>query len=248
MFLHDRECVMGASPTSEPERGRIEVRLEDRFQNEFDGHLHQSVFQRWDAERPESSRLARLWYQPLANKFRLIDSAAQLLADFRKELFHPSRPLFDLSPRHPVRARRSASRVAGETLPSVAECAAITHQIEQVLEPLLEVRVTPSVQLALHVEDERSIHRVGPHQPTSCRPAVPTVSLRHVGGFPALGLLWRLRPLRQRSSVVSIIFGLSAEEVVARFPGSLNDPLSVLGADSTPCGFWALVTASSSNA
>ncbi len=134
LFLHRCKRIVGAPPTPEPERGWIEVRLEDGFQDEFQGHLHQSVFERWDAERPELTRSARLRNKPLADELGPVVSAAQFLPDFREELFCPTRPLFDLTPRDPVRAGRSASRVAGEPLPSMAESAAITHQIEQVRE------------------------------------------------------------------------------------------------------------------
>ena len=60
MFLHYRKRIVGAPSTPEPKRSRIEVRFEDGLQNEFQSHLHQSIFQRWDAKRAESSRLAGL--------------------------------------------------------------------------------------------------------------------------------------------------------------------------------------------
>src|SRR5713101_6614490 len=174
MLLHRRQRIMGASPATEPERGGIEVRLEYGFQNDFQGHLHQSVFERRNAKRPELSRLARLRDQPLAHKLGSVVSVVQFLSDVLKKPFHTAVPLFDLAPRHPVSARCPAPRVAGEPLPSMAERAAITYQIEHVREPLVGIRVTPPVQLALHVEDERGIRRAGPHRPTSCWHSVPT--------------------------------------------------------------------------
>ena len=71
----------------------------------------------------------------------------------------------------------------------------------------------------------------------SCLQFVSTASLRHVGGFPVLGLLRRLRPSSARSPVASVIFQPEFEEARIRFPGSTDVPVSALGADCTPCGF-----------
>jgi hypothetical protein len=138
---------------------------------DFQGHLHQSVFERRDARRPELSRLAGLRDQPLAHQLGAVVSAAQFLSDILKKPLHTALPLFDLAPRHPIRAGCPAPRVASEPLPSMAERAAITYPIEQVRESFVGIRVTPPVQLALHVEDERSIRRAGPstHLLLACR-------------------------------------------------------------------------------
>jgi len=74
--------------------------------------------------------------------------------------------------------------------------------------------------------------------PPSCLQTAFTVPLRHVDGFPALGLLWGLRPLLMRSPVALVI----PKEAPAGFPGSDNNPLLVLGPDSTPDGFGSVAT------
>jgi len=138
---------------------------------------------------------------------------------------------------------RSASRissrnaVAGEPSPSLVQSSAVTYEIEQINKDLIGVFVAPPIQLALHVEDERDIHLAG-HASTSCLLAVSTASLRHVDGFPVLGLLRRLRPLSPRSLVTSAIRCRKLPEATTRFLGFVTDLSPALGADSTPCGIW----------
>jgi hypothetical protein len=115
----------------------------------------------------------------------------------------------------------------------------IRSVFEQIREPLVRVCGTSPIQLALHVEDEPSIHRAG-HKSTSCLHAISTAFLRHVDGFPVPGLLRRLRPPFSRSSVASIIPTQSGWEAGVGFSGSVSSLSSVVGADSTPCGIWSL--------
>jgi hypothetical protein len=233
--LDSRQRVMGASTAPEPIRDRIEIRLEDRLQHQLQRHLHQSVFERGDAQWPELPRFARLRNQPLPDGLGLVGSVAQ----FAPNLFEESRcatgTLFDLAPRHSVRARCLTALVAGQPFPGGGNHSAVAYKIEQIREHLVGVCGTPPIQLALHVEDKPGIHRVG-HQPASCLHSVPTAFLRHVDGFPVPGLLRRLRPSFPRSSVASIILTSSRQEAGKRFSGSVDDLSSVLGADFTPCG------------
>ena len=226
---------MGASTAPEPVGGRVEVRLEYWFQHQLQRHLHQSVFERGDTQRSELSRFARLRDQPLPDGLGLVGSVAQFAPNFFEESRCATGTLFDLAPRHSVRARCLAALVARQPFPGGGNHSAVAYKIEQIREPLFRVRGTPPIQLALHVEGEPGIHRVG-HKSTSCLPVVSTAFLRHVDGFPVPGLLRRLRPSFPRSSVASIILTSSRQETGKRFSGSVDDLSSVLGADFTPCG------------
>ena len=53
LALGDSQRVMGASTGPEPIGGWIKIRLEYRFENKLQGHLHQSVAERGDTERME---------------------------------------------------------------------------------------------------------------------------------------------------------------------------------------------------
>ena len=63
-----------------------------------------------------------------------------------------------------------------------------------------------------------------------------TARLRHVDGFPVLGLLRRLRLRFARSPVASAIRPLRRRQR-GRVPKFHRRSSSALGADSTPCGF-----------
>jgi len=228
--------VMGASAGAEAARDRIEVRLEDRLQHQLERHLDQSVFERRDAQWAELSRLTRLRDEPLPNRLGLVGSSAQLLSDFLQEACDAIGPLFDLLPRHTIRARRVATPVTGQASSSMKKRSAVAYNIEQICEPLLGVRSTPPIQLALHVENELGIHRVG-QKSISCLQNVSTARLCHVDGFPALGLLRGLRPRFARSPVASAIRSPRGRQR-GRVPKFHFRSLSAVGADSTPCGFW----------
>ena len=226
---------MGASTAPKPIGGRVEVGLEYGLQHQLQRHLHHSVFERGDTQRPEFPRFARLRDQPLPDGLGLVGSIAQFFPNLFEESSDATGTPFDLVPRHPVGSRCLAARVLGQPLPGHVNRSAVTNQIEQICEHLSGVCSTPPIQLALHVEDKPGIHRVG-HQPASCLHSVPTAFLRHVDGFPVLGLLRRLRPPYSRSSVASIILPRLRPEASKEFSGSVDNLLSTVGADFTPCG------------
>ena len=213
---------MGASAGPEAVRNRVEVRLEDRLQHQLERHLDQSVFERGNAQRAELPRLARLRDEPLSNRLGLVGSSTQVLSDVLQEACDAIGPLLDLLPRHAIRARRIAAPVTGQPLPSVEQCSAVAYDIEQICEPLVGVRSTPPIQLALHVENEPGIHRVG-QTSISCLQNVSTARLRHADGFPVLGLLRGLRPRFARSPVASAIRSLESGNA-GGFPSSTVTP------------------------
>ena len=226
---------MGASAGPEAIRGWVEVRLEDRLQHQLERHLDQSVFERGYAQRAELTRLARLRDEPLPDRLRLVSSSTQVLSDVLQETCDAIGSLFDLLPRHAIRTRRVAAPVTGQPLPSVNQRSTVAYDIEQIREPLVGVRGTPPIQLALHVENEPGIHRVG-QTSISCLQSVSTARLRHVDGFPVLGLLRGLRPRFARSPVASAIRSPQGRQR-GRVPKFHRCSSSAVGADSTPCGF-----------
>ena len=152
---------MGASSGPKAVRDRIEIRLEDRLQHQLERHLDQSVSERRNAQRTELSRLARLRDQPLPNRLWPVNSLSQVLPDILQKACDTIGPPFDRLSRHAIRARCIAARVTGQPLPSVRQRSAVAYNVEQIREPFLRVRSTPPIQLALHVENEPGIHRVG---------------------------------------------------------------------------------------
>ena len=117
-MTHPRERVVGASAGPEAVRGRVEVRLKDRLQNQLERHLNQSVFERRNAQRTELPWLARLWDKPLSNRLGLVSSSTQVLSDVLQKTCDAIGPLLDPLPRHAIRARRVAAPVTGQPLPS----------------------------------------------------------------------------------------------------------------------------------
>lgn len=132
-----------------------------RASSRFQERRHGSVFERGNAQRAELSRLARLGDEPLPDRLGPVGSSPQLLSDVLQEACDAIGPLFDRLARHAIRTRRVAAPITGQLLPSVEQRSAIAYDIEQIREPLVGVCGTPPIQLALHVENEPGIHRVG---------------------------------------------------------------------------------------
>jgi hypothetical protein len=227
---------VGASAGPEAVRDRIEVRLEDRLQHQLERHLDQSVFKRGNAQRSEFSRLARLRNQPLPDRLRPVASLSQFLPNILQKACDAIRSLFDCLTCHAIRAGCVAAPVAGQPFPGTKQRSVIAYDIEQIREPLAGVRSTPPIQLALHVENELGIHRVGQAVPlllASCihcppspcgrfsRPRTtmraPTPPRAFAGRFGHPSHYWK----RKRG----------------RYPKFHRCSWSALGADSTPCGF-----------
>jgi hypothetical protein len=195
---------MGASAGAEAVRGRIEIRLEDRLQHQLERHLDQSVFERGNTQWAKLSRLARLRDQSLPDGLRPVASLSQFLPDVFQKACDTIGPLFDCLTRHVIRARCVAASITSQPFPSTKQRSAIAYDVEQIREPLVWVRSTPPIQLALHVENELGIHRVG-QVSISCLQVASTARLRHADGFPVLRLLCGLRLRRACSPVASAI-------------------------------------------
>src|SRR5262249_27874419 len=74
---------------------------------------------------------------------------------------NPAGSLLDHLPRHAVHAGCTTALVPAEVFPSEGQRSAVMHQIEQVRESLARIAPTPTIQFALHVEDNPGVHRGG---------------------------------------------------------------------------------------
>ena len=189
---------MGASSGPKAIRDRIEIRLEDRLQHQLEGHLDQFVSERRNAQRTELSRLALASGSASAEQVVAGNSLSQSCRIFPESLRHDrvalrspfaSRdpcPVYCCPGYGPAVAKREA-RFAVDTMLNTRE-------------PFLRVRSTPPIQLALHVENEPGIHRVGQ--------VVHLLLARFIHCLPSpCGRLSRPRTTTQAPSPLRVIAG-----------------------------------------
>src|SRR4029450_7362741 len=126
----------------------------------------------------------------------------QLLTKRGQEPLH-AQPLLDVVGRPAIHARRARAPIAPHPRPGHHQEGRVADEVAQILKPARGIVRCPPVQLALDPEYPRLrlldgrprravIQRRPPRVPVGrCKPAAP---LRHVPGFPRLGLLRELRP------------------------------------------------------
>ena len=161
MSLNHAQRIHGASAAPEAIRGRIKVRLEDGFQDVLERHLHETIGERGNTQRAKFARFAWLGDQPLPDGLGRVGSLFELLAQLFQEATYAAGTLLDLAPGQSVDAWGAAAAVAAKLLPGQHQTAPVTNQIEQIFKHLVGVLPTPTIQFALHVEDEPGIHRIG---------------------------------------------------------------------------------------
>jgi hypothetical protein len=197
--LGDR--VLRASAWSEAIRTGGKVRLEDRLQDQLQRRLHHPVSDGRDTE-PAPLGAARLGDQPLPDRSRLKLSRPHRFAEQSQKGFLTDEHL------HPVggpavHPGRAAAGVAPYPIPRHLKERGIDNQVEQIIKPASTVLACPSMQFGLNLQYprprlvQRRPRRVGIHQRPpgmTTPPCEPAARLRHVDGFPALGLLRGLRP------------------------------------------------------
>src|SRR5215216_5236913 len=198
MNLGDR--VLRPAPGPKPVGARLKVSLKDRFQHQLEGGLHDPVADRRD---PQPTRLAAaLGDQTLLHRSRPKAPAAQLLAELAQEPLN-TQPAFDVIGVLPIHAGQARPPVGPHPPPRHHQRGRVADEVVEVVEPPLLIVFCPLVQLALDPEYPRlgrfrpgprrgAIQRRPPRLPGEC--CKSAASLRHVAGFPDLGLLRRLRP------------------------------------------------------
>ena len=120
----------------------------------------------------------------------------------------------DVAGSRAVHAGRPGTLVAPHPIPRHHQERGVVDEVEQIIEPAIRIVDRPTVQLGLDLQYPRSapsysvghgvvgIHRRPPGIPAlHCRLAGP---LRHVTGFPALGLLRGLRPTPAHQSTTRL--------------------------------------------
>ena len=198
MNLGDR--VLGPAPRPKPVGARLEVGLEDRLQHQLEGGLHDPVADRRDPQSAQPA--AALGDQPLLDRRRPEAPGAQLLAELAQEPLD-TEPAFDVIGVLPIHAGRARPSIGPHPPPRHHQRGRVTDEVVEVAEPPLLIVFRPLVQLALDPEYPRvgrfrpeprrgAIQRRPPRLPDEC--CKSAASLRHVAGFPDLGLLRRLRP------------------------------------------------------
>ena len=198
MNLGDR--VLRPAPGPKPVGARLEVGLEDRLQHQLEGGLHDPVADRRDAQ--PTLLAAALGDQTLPDRCRPKAPGAQLLAELAQEPLN-TQPAFDVIGVLPIHAGRARPSIGPHPLPRHHQRGRVTDYVVEVEEPPVLIVFCPPVQLALDPEYPRlgrlrpgprrgAIQRRPPRLPDGC--CKSAASLRHVPGFPRLGLLRRLRP------------------------------------------------------
>src|SRR6266545_2108792 len=224
--LGDR--VLGSAPRSEAIRAGLEVGLEDRLQHQLEGGLHHPVAQRRD---PEPARLAAaLGDPPLLDRYRPEAPGAKLLTQLLQEPLDAQHPL-DMGGRLPVHASRARPSIPPHPAPGHQQRRPVTDEVVEVRKPPRLIVARPPVQLALDPEyplrrlirrrpRRAAIQRRPPRLPDGRRK--PAVSLRHVPGFPRLGLLRRLRPRPAAQADAVLCLPRRARRPPDGFPRSLS--------------------------
>ena len=196
---HFFDGVLRPAPGPKSVRGRAKVRLEDRLEHELGRRLHDPVAHRRDAQASELPRALR--DQPLARRQRSVGATLELLSELVEDTLHAH--LFDSRAGLAIDTGGPRPPVAFHPLPRDEQRRGVTDQVEQVTEARLLVLGCPSVQLGLPSQYppprrlRRRPRRAGIHRRLFWHDSLLhcelAARLRHVDGFPALGLLRGLR-------------------------------------------------------
>jgi hypothetical protein len=181
---------------TKPVRDGQEARLEDRLQHLQDSGLNDPVPDRRHTQRPELARFSAFGDHHAPDRCRLIRRIAEHRPRISQEAFDPVAAL-DGPHGHPVRTRRACPAIARDAPPRHPEVTGVGDPVPHVPVGAVRFGPTPPVEFALNVEKPclvgliNGVHRfflLLAHLHTSPGP------LRHVAGFPGLGLLRDLCP------------------------------------------------------
>jgi len=145
--LGDR--VLGPAPGAEAVTDRLEIRLEDRLQDQHQGGLHQPVHRGRNAEPSVFPRLAALGNQPFPHRQRGERARLQLLPRLVQE-GHDVGVIGDECRDHPVHPRGARPLISPHPFPRDREEVRVINEVEQIIEPAARIFGRPKVQLGLH--------------------------------------------------------------------------------------------------
>lgn len=223
----------------------VEIGLEDRFQDQLEGHLGHPVPQGRNPERAELAALLR--DHDLPHRQRGEGAVLQRGTQVLEEGQHPD-VLFDVAAGHRIHASCLGAPLARHPLPGHQQRGPVANQVEHVAEPLRRFGCCPSVQLALVIEYpafgpvEGRVVRCAAIQRlvATCHAADHAAALPHARGFPALGVLRRLRHAPMPTAGVAPAprpTGCRAARAASgRFPRSLMSVTTGVGAQLYPGG------------
>jgi hypothetical protein len=192
--------ILGAASGAEAVGTRLEVRLEDRLQHQFQGGLDRPVACGGDPESPQLASL--LGDQPFPHGHRPAEpSSLKVDAQLGKERLAAAT---DRARRDAIHTGRPGAPVAPHPPPGSDQEGGITNKVVEVIEPATGVVGCPSVQLGLDPQYPRLrlLGRRPRGAPTFTGVLLAcqhqrcglAAALGHAAGFPGLGLLRRLRP------------------------------------------------------
>ncbi len=174
--LSDR--VLRAPVRAEPIRARLEIRLENRLQHQFQASLDHAVGDGRNTELAEFPAFLR--YQHPAHLHRPELTRLQRIPDLPQKRLHPT-PGLDLTGSGLIDARRASALVRGHAFPRNPQERRIINEVEQVTETTTRIPGRPQMQFGLHPryrlpgrEHPRPGHGTGIHRRI----------LRHYSPFP----------------------------------------------------------------
>ena len=141
--------ILRPSPRPIPVGMRVELGLEDRFQNQLERHLRHPIPQGRYPEMTDFAALLRDRHPP--DRQRGERAFSQGISQFLQKGQHPD-DVLDVTAGDRIHPCRPGAPVARHTIPGDQQSRPITDQIEHIIEPLTRFVFRPSVQLALVTE------------------------------------------------------------------------------------------------
>jgi len=145
--LGDR--VLSPAPGAETVTDRLEIRLEDRLQDQHQRGLHQPVHRRRNAEPSVFPRLPALGNHAFPDWQRGERARLQLLPRLAQE-GHDVGIIGDERRDHPVHPRGARPLIPPHPFPRDREEIRVINEVEQIIEPAARILGRPKVQLGLH--------------------------------------------------------------------------------------------------
>ena len=143
--LGDR--VLRAPVRAEPVRARLEIRLEDGLEHQFQACLDHTVSDGGNTEFPEFP--VRLGYHHLPYFNRGEPARLQRVTDLAQENLDPD-PGLDSGRSGLIDTRSPGALIGGHALPRVHQERRVIYEVKQVTEPAGRIFSRPAVQLGLH--------------------------------------------------------------------------------------------------
>ena len=144
--LGDR--VVRAPVRAEPIRARLEIRLENGLEHQFQASLDHAVGDSGNTQLPEFSGIT-LWYHHLPYFYRPESARLQRIPDLAQERLDPD-PGLDHGRGGLVDPCGLGAPAGGHAFPRVHQERRIVDEVEQVTEPAGGIISRPAVQLDLH--------------------------------------------------------------------------------------------------